>query len=250
LTTKELDQLTNHLDKHMEQHGVAESFGIHVADILRRKWSGDTDILATFFSSALSSVDEDRGCFDLLVRWTMDRLGWFRFRQMLPDILMVHEMLKRLQYTKTDRFTFNDLDNHGWFIPHVDKRLFVLESQSRMKLVIIDKTDFAETIHVRRVWYRHDEDRNHSYRKLLPLSWYHKHDWTPKYGDFRDPGYVATYKQYLGDISVMTQKQVEGSGYYWHELEGLAFDINSTLTVLYEHKTERTSQLRNNKKDH
>lgn len=173
----------------------------------------------------------------LLVDWTLERLGGHRFCKLLPQLTELGTLLKGLRYTARDQLEFNDLDNHAWLIPHDKKTVFVLESQSRRKLVIVERNLINMQVHARRVWYQHDEDRNHFWRKLLPLRWYREHDWTPEYGDCRDAGYITTYKTW-------PNAKVDGAAYYWGELESLRFDVNSTLCALKEGQTVRLSQIR------
>lgn len=242
----DLNQLTASLKKYDESQALAESLGHYVAGILQRRWPQGTDNWSTFIASLLSSMNEDRGCQDLLIQWSLERFAGLVFRTHLPRVMEVAAKLRSLQYTKSDRFTFNDLDNHAWLIPHKTKHLYLLESQSRLKLVIINDQEFVTEIHVRRIWFRFDEDRNSVFKRLLPLSWYGKHDWKPDYGDFRDPGYVASFEEYKMK-SMNRIQQIEGAHYYWHELSNFLMDVDFTLAALNEAQTSRLSELHRQK---
>ena len=235
----ELDDLMKQLAKHNDQEELAAALGRKFGKLLQTRWPSSTSIWARAFSAAIVSVEDDtgdkRGCRSLLIQWMMEHFAGFVIEQFLPDINDVLSMLKYLQYTKTDPLVFNDIDNQAWF---ETPTVFIMESQSRRKLVVID----GFKVHVRKVWYKHDESRNaHTWHKPKTLAWYRKNNWKIEYGDCRDYGYILSYD------ATFSKKTVDRADSYWHELEMFVFDIHLTLDALHDVQTNRMSKLHQEK---
>ena len=215
---KELAQLTKRLNRFDEERELACGLGRHFAKILQQKWPNNTSAWASAFSAALIHVESDiggrHGCRNLLIQWMMERFAGFFVEELLPDIHDVYAKLHSLQYTGRDKLVFNDLDDAAWHIPAKDKLVFVMQSQSRRKLVILHSSNISTSVDVRRVWYRYDEGRNNTWKRLRTLPWYQKREWKPEYSDCRDSGYILSYNTFLKHDS-----KCDRADLYFGELE-------------------------------
>ncbi len=235
----ELDDLTKQLTKLNEQEELAAALGHKFGKLLQARWPSSTNIWSRAFAAGLVAVEDDmgyrHGCRNLLIQWMMEHFAGFVVEQFLPDILDVHRELIGLKYTASDPLVFNDLDNRVWY---ENESVFIMETQFRKKMVIVD----GMKIHARRIWYPYDEDRNATFRKLKPLSWYRKNNWKLEYGDCRDAGYI------LSKNVMPFSKKVDHADSHWYGLEMFIFDILSTHTALHDVQTERASELYHKKK--
>ena len=241
---KELDALTKRLDQWESEETLARGFGQHVAEILQNKWPGNTNLWAAAIAQILISVEDDtgtrHGCRNLLLQWVLERFTGLLVMDAMPDIHDVYDNLKSLKYTANDRLIFNDLDNKAWWIPVDNKKVFVMQSQARLKLVIIDSNSIMDELHVRRLWYKYDEGRSAGWHKFQTLKWFREHDWKPTYGDCRDEGYVLSYKR----MNFGKRKEhgtVDRGNHY--EPQQFMDDIRWTQHALQEEQTMRLSKI-------
>lgn len=240
----DLEQLKEFVEKHNNEKLLAEGLGSHIASILHRKFPRSIDLWSIVLASIVNNIEPNRDCTDLLVDWMMERIGWYRTRQYMAYILKIYDMLHSLKYTEDDPCIFNDLDNKTYYIPHKSKRIYIMQNQNRKKIVVIENTSIATTIHARRLWYKYDEQKKVAWRKLPTMRQFKKQDYQPKYRDFRDTGYILTWSQ---DKIMTPSEKVEGTKDYWFEMETFFFDINSTLCALKDIQTERLSEIHRNK---
>jgi len=244
---KELDELSARIDQWESKHACARGLGTHVAQVLQRKWTNDTDIWSSAIAQIFIEVEDDmgsrRGCRNLLLRWTLEKLTGMMIMKALPDIHNVYQMLKSLRYTENDPLVFNDLDNKAWWIPAENKKVFVMQSQCRFKLVIIDSNLIMDRIHVRRLWYKWDEERN-SGCKFRTLKWFKDNNWKPTYGDCRDEGYVLSYECMTYGTKTNKGKVDRGNHY---EPQQFLDDILWTQAALHEAQTSRLSEIHKTK---
>ena len=244
MVKKELDDLTKQIDQWESKEALARGFGQHVAEILQNKWPSDTNLWASAIAQILISVEDDmgtrHGCRSLLLQWMLERFTGFLVMEAMPDIHDVYDKLKSLRYTANDPLIFNDLDNKAWWIPVDNKKVFVMQTQCRLKLVIIDSNSIMEEVHVRRLWYKHDEGRSGGLQKFQTLKWFSKRGWKPLYGDCRDEGYVLSYKR----MSYGKRKKhgtVDRGNHY--EPQQFIDDIRWTQDALQEGQTMRLSKI-------
>lgn len=196
----------------------------------------------------LTDVEDDfgsrHGCRDLLMRWILEKYTGILVMKALPDIHDVYRKLQYLRYTQNDPLVFNDLDNKAWWIPAEDKKVFVMQSQSRFKLVIIDSDSIMDSVHVRRLWYRWDADRNSGWHKFKTLKWFKDHNWEPEYRDCRDEGYVLSYECMTCGERENHGKVDRGNHY---EPQQFLNDIGWTQGALQEEQTSRLSAIHQEK---
>ncbi len=247
-SNEELDALTKRIDQWDESDSLARGLGTHVAQLLQNKWPNDTHHWAIAIAQMLIGVEDDKGsrhgCRDLLMQWMLEHYTGMLVMKAMLDIHNVHDTLRGFQYTQTDPLIFNDLDNEAWWIPAEGKKVFVMQSQCRLKLVIMDSNLIMDKVHVRRLWYKFDEGRNSELSKFKTLKWFKDHDWEPGYGDCRDDGYVLSYERMTYGKGEKQAGKVDRGNHY--EPQQFLDDIRWTSLALDE-QTDRLSKLHDKK---
>lgn len=245
-SSADINKLMKQFSQMNEQEELAAALGRKFGKLLQAKWPNNTIILAQAFASGIIAAEDDKGsregCRSLLIRWMMEHIAGSTVEELMQDITSVHKHLLTLRYTASDPFEFNDLDNFAWCENKENPSVFVMQSQNRKNLVIINNGLLDLSLHVRRIWYKYDENRNAAYRKLKTLEWYRKNGWKPEYGDSRDAGYVASYN------TRFNRKRVDNVYLSLGELDMFALDISSTLYALTEVQTDRISKIHTNDK--
>lgn len=163
------------------------------------------------------------------IRWSMDYYFGRRLPKLIPIVDEVYERLKKGKHDETNERRFNDMDNSGYIVnAGANRQAFVLTTQSRQYLFIRNMA--LRELHVRRIWetykapkkpdawekketeafktgiehaIRHAGDLAERYSDNLlgneyiarpDLAFYQKTKFTPRYSDFRDPGYVISFR--------------------------------------------------------
>ncbi len=125
----------------------------------------DTDKTAEFVKMALAGagnhsshgtlakVYEGLNCPTLKIEWTLEVYWANVARKNYPILMEIYNKLVAHDYTRKNRFEYNDMDNHTWYIPHNELKVFVHTSQNHNLLFILPaELDGWNKYHIRRYW--------------------------------------------------------------------------------------------------
>ena len=152
----------------------------------------------------------------------------------LDDVKTLALALKAGDFTEDNVYDYNDLDNRLFYIPHADKLIFCIETQNHRFIYILSTGTFHPRFHIRRyydeydfegrkdTWERREEERytekgifqaiknaswlSESWSDCVPgnnfsqrpsLQYFKDRDFSPRYGDCRDDGYVLSYEDLI-----------------------------------------------------
>lgn len=245
------DQLTVREDRRRVEaetiRKLAEEFDDRIqASLGTIRPSSDTSLEATVLVAMLQRFDERlRGeCGTLRLGWIAERYAARRLEDRWARLLEIHNSLVSRHHHSSNRFNYNDLDNYAYYIPWQPcgearwdtLKLMVWKDQNFKWLLmlqepLIDPTNalhramllFTRQLHIRELHRRLGRNCI-GYVDRATIRWYKERGWEPRYGDFRDHGYVLSYKMQI----------VEGALHHWAWINRFLMEINFLWTALEE----------------
>lgn len=169
----------------------------------------------------------------LYLEWLVDHYVGRKVAANLDDVRTIAETLKARGFTEDNVYDYNDLDNRLFYIPHIDKLIFCIETQNHRFIYILTTDTFHPKFHIRRYydeydfeskdWWQEKEEMaylkggigkaianasglNETWSDYIPgnqfsqrpsLLYFEERGFNPKYSDCRDNGYVLSYEDLI-----------------------------------------------------
>jgi len=87
------------------------------------------EVFARIFGSLMYKDGSDSGIAQLFA-WTIDAYVQRQVLKLLPVFKETYRMLIERGHTENNKYEFNDLDNHAWYIPHESLQIMVTTDQN------------------------------------------------------------------------------------------------------------------------
>lgn len=120
-----------------------------ITDIIQRDGNHTT-------SGTIAKVFTGRKCATLDIEWTLEKFWGNIAREAAPTLIKIYNKLVEDCHTVKNKFEFNDMDNHCWFIPSETEKVFIHTCQNYNHLFILggiaEENNRYGRYHIRRYW--------------------------------------------------------------------------------------------------
>jgi len=114
-------------------------------------------------AAALNYFDKGDEVGEMYLEWTVDEFFRLQIKKRIENIKFIYSQLVKHKFTEKNRYEYNDLDNHIFYLPckkpeedYETMTVFVMTSQTTNYIVVYKELDFKtkkeEKIYIYRYW--------------------------------------------------------------------------------------------------
>lgn len=188
------DYISDFRKKQQDEKLAVESISDKILELCNGKAPIDKVLSATFNKIK---------CPEVYIEWTIDRFWSLQMPKLLEDLNKIYDACFKRKITEKKDLSFNDLDDHVFYIPNKTKKVIVHTGQSHRHLYVWDKKqieDFRE-LHIRNfydVWEQSDDDDEYEKECMEDfINATKKHGYQPAINQLNGPPH--SFEEYADD---------------------------------------------------